>query len=91
MIRNFVLAALVAVVSILSFTACGNQSASNVELPWRYEVFAFRDEHIKQYNVYDYNIVSDTTIRIIWTDGESLTITADKFEVVKHLDSSKNE
>lgn len=91
MIRSFVLAALVAVVSTFSITACGNQSTSNVELPWQYEVFAFRDEHIKQYNVYDYDVISDTTIRIVWTDGESLTIMADKFEIVKHLDSSKDE
>ena len=91
MIRNFVLAALIAVVSTLSLVACGNQSASNVDLPWRYEIFAFRDGHIKQYNVYDYDVISDTSIRIVWTDGKSFTITADKFEVVKHLDSSKNE
>lgn len=89
--RNFVLAVLVAAISLFALTACGNKSATTAELPWQYEIFAFNGGHIKQYNVYDYSILSDTAIRIVWTDGKSFTINADKFEVVEHVDSSKDE
>lgn len=92
MIRKIVLAA--TIISTIAFVlcSCGNNATTEfVDLPWQYEIFAFRGNKIKQYNVYSYTAESDTTLRIVYMDGSTIVIDADRFEIVDHIDFNKNE
>ena len=93
MIRKFVLVA--TIVSTIAFIlcGCGNNATTteSVNLPWQYEIFAFRGNRIKQYNAYSYEAESDTTLRIVDMDGSTIVIDADRFEIVEHIDLNKNE
>lgn len=91
MIRKFILAILFTTLVLAVLSSCGYNSGYSEELSWRYEVFAFRGGHIKQYKAHEYEKINDNTLKIVWPNGEELTITADKFEIVKHVEPSKNE